>query len=273
MQLWKLTNSLLFVAFTFLGCGPRDATDVETAENNAVGEVQQSACTTGDYTAYPAGVTTYVTTTSESPWSEYFDYADGELIECARDWSRRSYLDTTAGCMYGRHVGSSSTPYTRGWTTIHNFRAVAFKNTSSGRARYTNTRTEARFNVAALQPTDGDVRGINLFARYKDADNLYVATFRSNGRISISSKVNCNYRAIAAGTHSFKLNAWHKLRLDVGRQPDGRDLLVYYVDGVEVLRGYSAVNNGIVEANHLSSGTVGIRTDYVDVYLDDWRAF
>jgi hypothetical protein len=85
--------------------------------------------------------------------------------------------------------------------------------------------------------------------------------------------VKCNYRTIASGTRSFSLNTWYTLKLTVNRQSDGRDLLVYSINGTEVLRGYSGTNNGTVEADHLRSGTVGIRTDYVDVFLDEWRAF
>jgi len=275
MQCLKRMGRLFFVMLTLIGCGPRGEEDVEVTEHDPVGEQEQAACTTGGYTAYPAGITTYTSSTSGSPWSEQFSYADGELIECDTNRSQRSYLDATSGCVYGRHVtGSDGTLYKRGWTTTYNFRAVALRNTSAGRARYTATQTEASFYVKALQSTTGDIRGINLFARYTDADNLYVASFRSNGTIFISSKVNCVYRTIASSTRPvLSLNTWYTLKLTVHRQADGRDLLVYYINDTEVLRGYSATNNGTVEADHLRSGTVGIRTDYVDVYLDDWRAF
>jgi hypothetical protein len=280
MKYARLMSCLFLVtAAPMGGCGPQgledaEVPDVEVSENDVLGELEQGACTTGGYTAYPSGVSTFTTTTSASPWSELFNYANGELIECSSDRSRRSYLDATSGCFHGKHVnGSDGTLYKRGWTTTYNFRSVAFKNTSSGRARYTNTQTEARFHVKALQSTTGDIRGVNLFARYTDADNLYVAGFRSNGTIFISSKVKCNYRTIASGTRSFSLNTWYTLKLTVNRQSDGRDLLVYSINGTEVLRGYSGTNNGTVEADHLRSGTVGIRTDYVDVFLDEWRAF
>lgn len=280
----RVGQSILFLATVgalALGCGPDEFESDFVVEEGEVfeeelDEVEQAACTTGGYTAYPSGVGTFTTTTSAHKWTENFErYAHNETVECSSSRSRRNYLDATSGCLYGRHVNGSQL-FKRGWTTTHNFRAVAFRlDSANRRARYTNTTTTARFHVKAIQRNTSTVKpGVNLFARYTNADNLYVAAFKTDGTIFIQSKVNCTYRTIARGTMPFKVGTWYTLKLTVERQSDGRDLLRFYVDNMStpVLSGRSGTNNGSSEANHLRSGTVGVRTDYVDVFLDDWKA-
>lgn len=287
----RVAQSILFLAgfaALSLGCGPDDYSSDLVLEEGEVfegevldeelDEVEQAACTSrSGYTPYPSGVGTFTTTTSAHKWTENFGrYAHNETVECSSSRSRRSSLDTTSGCLYGRHVNGSQL-FKRGWTTTHNFRAVALRlDNANRRARYTKTSTSARFHVKAIQRNTSTVKpGVNLFARYTNADNLYVAALKTDGTIFIQSKVKCNYRTIARGKMPFKLGTWYTLKLTVERQADGRDLLRFYVDNMStpVLTGRSSTNNGTSEANHLRSGTVGVRTDYVDVFLDDWKAF
>ena len=98
--------------------------------------------------------------------------------------------------------------------------------------------------------------GLQLFFRYKDPDNLYVAGLRNDNQIQLKKKVNGIYTTLGqASIESNKLGYWYHMIIVV----NGNHLEVY-VDGKKYIDKYDS---------SLTSGKVGIRTDNIEAYFDN----
>jgi len=227
-----------------------------------------------DYEAYPPGGTYVTGTAATYAWGgENFEsYANNAVVEASTNMTMRTHLDVTSGTLYGKHVTGSST-YKRGWNTTYDFRVVANGFDGSGaKVKWTDASNEYRANVNAwhAQDQNGDPipvwSGLHAFARYQNNNNLYVASLRYDGQVTIKRKVNGTYATLADGDIAssyldaaghLKTGQWFTLKFSVF----GSDLK-FYIDGTLVL---------IASDSSLAYGTIGIRTDYANVYLDDWK--
>lgn len=204
------------------------------------------------------------------PWRGTTAYPDGdedfrgyalpEIVECGDRKVLRSHLDVTAGCLEAVAVGA----YTRGRITSTGdgaFRAVALPRApgDDGVVKWTDQSIEFRFfHDGANGP--GTNPGWKAFARYRDEDDLYVASWRLDGVVQIQKKRCGAYTALAVSAdHGAPTpHVWHHMRLDaVGNRLD------LYLDGVLTLSTTSGT---------FSWGTMGIRADAMTgAYIDDWR--
>lgn len=203
---------------------------------------------------YPSGdATSY-------PWGgeDFESYADNETIECSTNQSQRSHLEVTSGCLIGRLLSSQ---YRRGYTTDHNFRMLAVGLSGGQRVKWTRQSNQYRGWISSWQAGAPDWAGFHLFARYRTENDLYVASFRKDGTVTIKRKLCGAYSTLASGDLSdfgitFTTGAWYTLRFEA----DGSDLRMY-VNGTEVLTATDGT---------FSWGTSGIRIDYANAYIDDW---
>jgi hypothetical protein len=184
-------------------------------------------------------------------------------VECGDDKSLRSYVDVTAGCLVAIDVGT----YTRGQikaTTDGYYRSIALGYDTSGSGlpiKWTDQSIEYRFYYTAQTGAVGNP-GFKAFARYRTEDDLYVASWRSDGVAQIQRK-QCGVYTPLIILDKFGAptpNAWHYIRFDaVG------DKLSLYLDHVLVA---SATDTAF------DWGTAGIRVDSMDgSMIDDWRVF
>ena len=187
-------------------------------------------------------------------------YADGALIECASSKAKVSHFEVTAGCLRGIVLGGGA--YRRAHvepTADGAFRAVALSFSSGDVIKWTDQRIEYRFYFS--DATDGVLPGFKAFVRYRSEDDLYVASWRLDGIVSIQKK-HCGEYTLLAKTQvtAPTPRAWHRMRFDaIGTK------LALYLDDRYVLS---------AESGTFSWGTVGIRIDgTTGTYLDDWRVF
>ena len=101
--------------------------------------------------------------------------------------------------------------------------------------------------------------GAHLFARYQTENDLYVASLRHDGQVMIKKKHCDEYTTLAVAPFSqgtVELDRWYKLSFSAHG-----DELIFSVDGQQEL----SINDST-----FSWGSMGIRLDYTDTYLDDW---
>lgn len=200
----------------------------------------------GHATAYPAGM------------EDMRDYTLPSTIECSSNKSLRSHLDVTSGCLKAVAIGS----YSRGQieeSSSGAFRAVAlpFTGSEANPMKWTDQKNEFRFYYTTTTTTGVDP-GAKAFIRYHDEYNLYVASWRMDGKVNIKRKSNGAYKTLAEVTMPKpSANAWHKIQFHaIGNK------LELYLDGNKVL---SATDSTF------AWGTAGIRTDAMNgAYLDEW---
>jgi hypothetical protein len=183
-------------------------------------------------------------------------------VECGDDKWLRSYLDVTAGCLTAVQLGM----YTRGKigaTSDGYYRSLAlgFTTGSTLPSKWTDQGVEYRFYYAAQSGMTGNP-GFKAFTRYRTEDDLYVASWRTDGVAQIQKK-HCGVYTPLIILPDFgapTANAWHTIRFTaVGASLD------LYLDGAHVA---SATDS------NFPWGTAGIRIDSMDgSYIDDWRVF
>jgi hypothetical protein len=183
-------------------------------------------------------------------------------VECGDDKSMRTYVDVTAGCLTAVQLGA----YTRGKITTTSdgyYRSIALGYTTGLDlpAKWTDMGVEYRFFYAMQTNTNGNP-GFKAFARYRTEDDLYVASWRTDGVAQIQKK-HCGVYTPLIILPTFgapSANTWHTIRFTaVG------DALDLYLDGNHVA---SATDS------NFTWGTAGIRIDSMDgAYIDDWRVF
>jgi hypothetical protein len=214
-------------------------------------------------TGYPSGsVATYPWQTPAGTGFDAFEtYANGSVIERSANKALQNHLEVTSGTLTSRYVGAAA--YRRAKTETFNFRMLLQGLSRGTRVKWTNQAIEARFYVEAWQASDNDWQGVHLFGRYRTEDDLYVASLRRDGTTLIQRKRCGDYTRLATGwltdargaRRSFNTRQWYTLTFSVvGNQ------LKFFVDDVEQL----AETDGT-----FSWGTMGIRTDYANVYVDD----
>ena len=183
-------------------------------------------------------------------------------VECSDDKAQRDYLDVTAGCLDAVAVGA----YTRG--QIHAEADDAFRMVALGYAagsaapvKWTDAGVAYRFYYRAQAGTLNNP-GFKAFLRYRTEDDLYVASWRTDGVVQIQRK-RCGVYTPLVVLPTFgapTANAWHTIQFTaVGTQ------LALALDGTQV----ATATDGT-----FSWGTAGVRIDAMDgAYLDDWRVF
>lgn len=144
-----------------------------------------------------------------------------------------------------------------------------------------------KYNLSTDEQRDAS-NGVLLFSRYADANNLYYAGIRVDGRAVVKKKIAGVYYTLASksvfrGNYHRRLNpnllpldTWLGLRSEVRNLPNGTVEIRVFMDRSEgkgewkeVLR---AVDKGGKTGKVLSeAGFGGIRTDFMDVEFDDYQ--
>lgn len=217
---------------------------------------------------YPTG------TVADLPWrGPASAYPDGDenftnygtampvMIECSDHKDAVPYLDVTDGCLGATAVGT----YIRG--QIHATPDNYFRTVALGYApgepdlplKWTDQAVEYRFYYSAQVGTNGNP-GFKAFARYRTEDDLYVASWRTDGYAQIQRKQCGAYTELVIDP-SFGApspNAWHTIRFSAAG-----DTLSLELDGKLAV---STTDRAF------SWGTAGIRIDAMDgAYVDDWK--
>jgi hypothetical protein len=224
------------------------------------------------YDAFPASEGPYVSgpasATLNWPGENFESYADGNILECSSDMYALPHLDVTSGCLLSKYAGE----WKRGWTDSPVFRAVTIGRHANGREiKWTDQTIEYRAYVKSWH-NNGNIpewSGLHAFARYRTSDDLYVASIRYDGLVTIKRKWNGTYTPLAEAqlNNEFRnyldLNGklltgqWYQIKFSaIGNQ------LKLYLDGVLLL---SATNDTF------SWGTTGIRIDNSSTYIDEWN--
>lgn len=253
------------VAVSLIGC----ATDEEMLEDELseeeLGETESElgstytpftgTSSTGSAVMYPwKGYRTTYPAAAE----DFRSYGLPSTVECSSSKSTRSHLDVTAGCLTAVAVGS----YSRGKITSTSdgaFRAVAlaFTGAETHPLKWTDMKNQFRFYYNGTSGPGVDP-GFKAFVRYRSENDLYVASWRTDGVVQIKRKRAGTYTTLAQVTKNKpSTGTWHTMRFDAtGTRLD------LYLDGTKVL---SATDSSF------SWGTAGIRTDAMTgAYLDEW---
>jgi hypothetical protein len=142
------------------------------------------------------------------------------------------------------------------------------------------TFTILRDNLSA-SPNRNQSNGVLLFQRYQDGDNLYYAGVRVDGAAVVKKKLGGTYHTL--GLAMVYPGAYDRARAP-NLIPEGRPInlhtntrtnsdqsvdVIVSVDGNVVLRAHDAGTGG---APILNGGFAGIRTDFMDVDFESYRA-
>jgi hypothetical protein len=159
------------------------------------------------------------------------------------------------------------------------------------RSKWQDARQEAYFIInktnLSESPNRNESNGLLLFSRYHDGDNLYYAGLRVDGAAVIKKKQGGRYHTLAsspgvyAGTYNRQNNPnllreqrWIGLRSEVKNLPNGSVSIKLYIDKLwsgnwELVA--EAIDDGSQGAPLRETGYAGIRTDFMDVTIENYR--
>ena len=129
--------------------------------------------------------------------------------------------------------------------------------------------------------------GVSLFLRYVDDDNYYFGSIRADGYVTIRKRVSGTYttllqKKVLAGTYN-SLNSpnlmpnsgWIGLRFSVNTDTSGLPKLGLWTDigrtGAWTLVGEVTDNQTMFGPVITLEGMLGVRSDFMDLYMDDFR--
>jgi hypothetical protein len=159
------------------------------------------------------------------------------------------------------------------------------------RSRWQNFRQQAYFRIRrdnlSASPNRNASNGLLLMSRYQNENNLYYAGIRVDGAAVIKKKYGGKYYTLAyapvfpgvydrtSSPNLLPKNLWLGLRSELRNNPDGTVRFILYVDpgpGGWVLV-FDVLDNGLAFGPAItSSGYGGIRTDFMDVELENYWA-
>lgn len=128
--------------------------------------------------------------------------------------------------------------------------------------------------------------GLILLSRYINSNNFYYVALRADGYAVIKKKINGNYytlssRKIFPGTYNRNLNpnllpknTWLGLRSEIKNNADGTVSIKFYLDN-GMANNWTLLTQ-ITDSNIggpaiLNQGYAGIRTDFMDVYFENYK--
>ena len=208
----------------------------------------------GDHSIYPLFDASSASTSW--PGDDFESYSHNSTI--ASSSGGASHIDVTSGSLRAKHLQGSQV-WKRAWTDTHNFRMLAHAVYNQQRLRYTDGSQQIRVYFDAQHAQPAHYSGAHLFARYQTEYDLYVASLRLDGQIIIKKKHCGSYSTLANvpfSQGSVLLDTWY----DIEFSTQG-ETLSFYVDGVEEVS---------VTDDTFSWGSMGVRIDDADTYIDDW---
>ena len=128
--------------------------------------------------------------------------------------------------------------------------------------------------------------GLILLSRYLNSNNLYYVALRVDGYAVIKKKINGNYytltsRQVFPGTYNrltnpnlLPKNTWLGLRSQIKNNADGTVTIKFYLDN-GMTNNWTLLtqitDNNIGGPALRTGGSAGIRTDFMDVYLENYK--
>jgi len=225
----------------------------------------------GAYDAFPASEEPYtiLAASADDKWSgdSFEAYGNGDIIECSNNKQAQDHLDVTSGCLKARRGGPNDR---QGWTDDFIFRMVTITRDDQGRKiKWTDQSMSYQAFIKNNQwdrKNMNDYSGLHVFLRYQDSDNLYVASVRYDGLVTIKEKVDGAYATLA-------MSKLPDAYLDRNGNLDSGDwvnlkasaigtTITFYLNDIEVLAAYS---------DSLEWGTTGIRTDKAEVFFNELK--
>lgn len=204
----------------------------------------------GSRDQYPKG------TPQEYPFpSQYFsEYNDGQIIGQSSSKDPDADLIVTSGELYCDSFEGKK----QAFTNTYNFRVLLNGMVNNTRVGWTNSIVNTFITPVAKQPNIKSWAGMHLFTRYRTSDDLYVASYRFDGNVTIKKKIAGVYTTLAQASLSAPvLGTKYQLQFTA----KGSNLS-FFVDGKKVLT---------VDDYDLDWGTAGVRLDYTDCYIESLR--
>lgn len=185
------------------------------------------------------------------PKQSFTQYQDGQVICDEHQKSFNSYLIATSGTLTARYYLSNISAF----TNTHNFRCLVNPMSLGSLVAYTNARIVVEVTPVRIHPFGPDWTGVHLFARYQTSDTLYVASYRKDGWLTIKKKINGVYTQLASVRHIYQVLT----TLNMSFACCG-DVLQLSLSHIPVLT---------CRDSDIPHGTLGIRIDYMDCYIDN----
>ena len=137
----------------------------------------------------------------------------------------------------------------------------------------------------SLSPNRQGYNGLILMSRYQNSNNLYYATLRVDGYAVIKKKINGVYYTLVSkkvfpGTYDRILNpnllpkdTWLGLRSEIKNNNGGVTIKLYLDNGMtnNFVLLTQATDTGIGGSPITNQGFAGIRTDFMDVYFENYK--
>jgi len=188
--------------------------------------------------------------------SQYFsNYSVGEIIATSSNKNVNDPLIATSGTLVCQEYQGKKMAF----TDTHNFRLLYNGMDDNGvKVGWTDSISNVTFIPVASQPNKPTWAGMHLFARYRTSDDLYVASYRFDGKGTIKKKINGKYTTLGQNYIGVpELGESYRLQFTCKG-----DSLALYVNGSKKLA---------VTDSSLTWGTSGIRMDYTDCYVENCR--
>lgn len=202
----------------------------------------------GDRNQYPKG------TPSQYPYpkQDFHQFSENQTIVDSRNSATDGQLMATSGLLTCKELNG----VLDGYTTTYNFRMLTDPRSNGGsRVGWTDSRVTALATIMRWHSGRPNWAGFHLFARYTTSDDLYVASYRVDGLLTLKKKVAGKYTTLKTkniGTPT--LGEEHVFAFEV----EGSNLK-FFVDGVLEIEATDT---------DLTWGTHGVRMDYSDTYVD-----
>jgi len=205
----------------------------------------------GNRDQYPLG------TPSQYPYpkEDFQQYADNTVIAQSSAKDPDADLIVTSGTLLCKLINGIK----QGFTTNYNFRMLCnpMDRTIGKRVRLTDFKTTYFGTVDRWHSGLPNWAGLHIFMRYQTENDLYVASYRFDGKATIKKKVGGTYTSLKVVT------------VPTGPPQTGKEYtLAFEVEGPNLR--YYIDNNLIAETTDtdLAWGTTGVRMDYSDSYVD-----
>lgn len=229
-----------------LSTSSTSSTEIDQEPESALGSVYNHY--PGDRNQYPKG------TPSGNPFpkQDFQEYAVGQVIAKSSAKNDLDNIIVTSGTLTCRNNDGVRDAY----TTNYNFRMLMNPmNIGLVRVGYTDFRVTTLGTVMKWHTGLPNWAGMHIFARYQTSNDLYVASYRVDGYVTLKKKVAAKYTTIKQlKIGAPKINKEYVLSLEC----EG-NALRFFIDGNLILEGTDG---------DLGWGTIGVRMDYSDSYID-----
>lgn len=186
------------------------------------------------------------------PKVDFKEFSNGQVIAKSSAKDPQAPLIVTSGVLSCDQYKGAKT----GFTSTYNFRMLLNSMDSSmKRVGYTDLSMSYITSIANWHSSPPSWGGMHVFLRYQTSNDLYVASLRYDGKVTIKKKVNGTYTTLKVGEFG-QPKAGETFHLNFKAEGN---LLTFYVNEEMVLQ---------TTDNSLSWGTTGIRMDYSDQFID-----